>query len=573
MRRLTFSLLMLAFPAPAALAAPLVNAGPDRVGAVGQAVELAGSISGLSAMDFWVADGNSSPAFNNKIMRYNSTTGLTAIGPIQTAGGSIHGWPSDMLKINGVFYGIDTFWRRLYTIDPDTGIVSPILPSNNTNPNLLSSLAYDPTQNILYACDYSEHRLHSFNRTTGLTTFLAQMPLNDVHALEYVNGLLYCIDNATQALYSFPPPTSSNVQLTFRCTLPLASDELYDELVYFRGEFYASFHYLVGGVATAQVRKINISTGQTTPIGPALAPTSCHTLYIVSLPEDAAWSVVSGPGSVTFAAPSSPTSTANFSQPGTYLLQLTVFADPAPVSDTVTVTVYLNVDCNSNGTADGVELAGGGAGDCNSNGTPDSCDIAGGAADCGTDGTPDVCQLAGQDCNTDGTLDVCQLGGEDCDTDGSLEACEPPHADCNTDGSPDDCELAGQDCNTNQVPDVCDLAANAPDCNTNGVTDVCELPGQDCNTNELLDVCELTGGDCNTNATLDACDLAVGAHDCNTNGRPDVCDVPALDPDMFVQLLLGMANAPELICLHDQNDDGVIDGEDIPWFVRRRLGP
>jgi hypothetical protein len=89
------------------------------------------------------------------LVNYDSVTGVT-LSPrsLQTTGGTIYGWPSDLVRINGVVYGIDTFWRQLYTLDPVTAYVTPIIPSPNNNPNLMSSLAYDATHDVLYVSDY-----------------------------------------------------------------------------------------------------------------------------------------------------------------------------------------------------------------------------------------------------------------------------------------------------------------------------------------------------------------------------------------------------------------------------------
>jgi hypothetical protein len=51
------------------------------------------------------------------------------------------------------------------------------------------------------------------------------------------------------------------------------------------------------------------------------------------------WSVVSGPGTVTFANPSAPSTTASFSDPGTYVLRLTADDSALQASDDLTVSV------------------------------------------------------------------------------------------------------------------------------------------------------------------------------------------------------------------------------------------
>src|SRR5678815_923367 len=52
------------------------------------------------------------------------------------------------------------------------------------------------------------------------------------------------------------------------------------------------------------------------------------------------WSVVSGPGNVTFADASAATTTATFSAPGTYILKLTANDTEFTVDDQLTITVY-----------------------------------------------------------------------------------------------------------------------------------------------------------------------------------------------------------------------------------------
>src|SRR5262249_44614435 len=51
------------------------------------------------------------------------------------------------------------------------------------------------------------------------------------------------------------------------------------------------------------------------------------------------WSVVSGPGSVQFSAPTSTTTSATFDSPGTYILRLSANDTELEASDDVTITV------------------------------------------------------------------------------------------------------------------------------------------------------------------------------------------------------------------------------------------
>jgi hypothetical protein len=69
----------------------------------------------------------------------------------------------------------------------------------------------------------------------------------------------------------------------------------------------------------------------------------------------AAWSKLSGPGTVTFANPSAST-TATFSTAGTYVLQLTASDSVLTGTSNVTVTVLAPGDFNGDGKVDGVDF-------------------------------------------------------------------------------------------------------------------------------------------------------------------------------------------------------------------------
>ncbi len=81
-------------------------------------------------------------------------------------------------------------------------------------------------------------------------------------------------------------------------------------------------------------------------------------------------------------------------------------------------------------------------------------------------------------------------------------------------------------------------------------------------------------GDCNENGSHDSLDIAGGlSEDCNGNGIPDECESEAGDIEVFVSQLLAEVPDPSLLCLLDQNGDGVLDGLDIQLFVDSLLGP
>ncbi len=57
------------------------------------------------------------------------------------------------------------------------------------------------------------------------------------------------------------------------------------------------------------------------------------------------------------------------------------------------------------------------------------------------------------------------------------------------------------------------------------------------------------------------------SHDCNGNGLPDESDPESTDVGLFVNLLLSDSPAPTLVCMLDQNGDGLLNGADIQGFV------
>jgi len=138
--------------------------------------------------------------------------------------------------------------------------------------------------------------------------------------------------------------------------------------------------------------------------------------------------------------------------------------------------------------------------DCNGNLVPDAIDIARATSlDANDDGIPDECQ----DCNSNGTLDPVEIAGgaPDIDGNGLLDACE---SDCNGNGLPDAYETRvgiSPDLDGNDRPDGCD-----PDCNANGELDWAEIKADltlDLDRNRVLDDCQ----DCNSNGQSDWLDV------------------------------------------------------------------
>jgi hypothetical protein len=102
-----------------------------------------------------------------------------------------------------------------------------------------------------------------------------------------------------------------------------------------------SFAIAATGGATNQAPTVNAGADRTItlPATAALAATVSDDGLPAGSSLTRSWTRASGPGTVTFSAPSSATTSASFSTAGTYVLRLTVSDGALSTSDTVTVTV------------------------------------------------------------------------------------------------------------------------------------------------------------------------------------------------------------------------------------------
>jgi hypothetical protein len=226
-------------------------------------------------LDFWVADGNG--ATENHLVKYNSTTGITSV-PLLDSQNQIYGWPSDLIRVGSTIYGIDTAHRSFYTLNGDSGLVTPI---GTFALGSASGLAYDVSNDVMYVSSYSQSNLFTLNRTTGATDlWLHHSALQSIRGIAFnnANGLLYAVSLAGNILSIDPVSKSVQTAVTPVNDVP---GSFYDELAFFNGELYAP--YVGANYSTAQVRKIDLTTGAVTDIGPLLTDVSAHTVVINSV--------------------------------------------------------------------------------------------------------------------------------------------------------------------------------------------------------------------------------------------------------------------------------------------------
>ena len=102
-------------------------------------------------------------------------------------------------------------------------------------------------------------------------------------AFNTADHLLYAQSAASGNLMTIDPVSKS---ITTLFNMSDGSGGFYDELTFFNGELYGNWVNGSGpNQTTAQLRRIDITTGATTDIGPLVTDISAHSLFIVSIPE------------------------------------------------------------------------------------------------------------------------------------------------------------------------------------------------------------------------------------------------------------------------------------------------
>ncbi len=338
------------------------DAGPDATIAWPNALQLNASVVGRAPLEWWTADGNN--ATEDMLVRASEIKGTLAVGPLRTAAGTALGWPGDLVEINGVLWGIDVGQRRLYTLDPTSGIGTLIGSSAfAVRYTSVNSLAYDAVNDRLFGVDTAKKQLLTFNRATGQVTdvggtTLVGYPLVRSLAYDAASDRLFAQDTSSGWLLSIHPTTGV---VTRSAWLMPNSSWRVEELEFFGGELFASRGlFSMGILSSGQLARLDRTSGAYADIGAPLLEVSPHCLHVVSVPERVQWSVLSGSGSATFSDATALDSQVTFGAAGVYVLELTVYTANGALSDSVVVTAdgcpsdpleILPGNCHPNGTA------------------------------------------------------------------------------------------------------------------------------------------------------------------------------------------------------------------------------
>lgn len=515
-----------------AFAVPTANAGPDAAVSLGDSYILQGAVE-LSPLEFWTADGNN--ATEDMLIKYNELTGISAVGPILSTEPTprFFGYPSDLQRVGNLVYGIETYHRQFYLLDPNTGAATVIGP--RTPQTGIMSLAYDSVNDRMFAVDVPSDKLVRINRATGVTTNVGLIGAiyGNTRALAYdkISGLLYAAhknsSNQLTTLYTVNP---SNMQLSEVMVIPTNAFQLYDELEFHNDELYAVLS--LGPFTSCQLQHINLDTLAITNVGPVIPNVSAHSLVIQTAPEDFAWSVVSGPGVVTFDDTGLVDSEVSFSEPGTYVLALTVYAEAGPVIDNVSIEVTSGA-CQIDTDADGIV-------DCLDECPNDPLKSVMGQCGCGieetdTDGDGqadcvDGCPLDAEK-STPGT---CGCGIVDTDSDGDGTA------NC-VDGCPNDagkiesglcgCGLSDADSDGDGTVDCLDGCPSDPNKTSDGVCG-CGISDGDFDGDGALDCLEECPADPGK-ILPGLCGCGIADTDSDGDQTPDCLDGCPHDPNLI----------------------------------------
>ncbi len=334
------ALIVLALLAPATSAQVQVHAGPNQRLPVGQTLtRLDGKVRNVSPLSFWVADGDG--ATEDRLLQWHDQTGLTTVGPLTDGAGKTYGWPSDFEEIHGVVYGIETFHKKLYTLDANSGLCTPV--GGTQGFSRLFGLSHDAQNDKLYGVDQASRKLLTFDRTTGAATVVLILPgsFTDIRGIAYCggDGKVYFCDDTTETLQRVDPATKVVEHVL---DLNDGPDAKVDEIEFHAGALFCSYRTFDPATAlwSMQLARIDLVDEIAIPYGPVIPDCSAHSLLIRSVPEIVRWEQLSGPLPAHVVDKSDPKSAVRFDSPGRYVFELRASTfSLVRASDQVTIVV------------------------------------------------------------------------------------------------------------------------------------------------------------------------------------------------------------------------------------------
>ncbi len=555
------------------------EAGPAQNVAHPAPATLQGAVVNSTPLQWWTSDGNN--ATEDHLLKW-LTGNVTAVGPLQDAQGGLYGYPTDLVDINGVMYGVDATRRQLYTVNTSTGLVTPVGAPFSSNWANVHGLAWDSAGQRLFAIDLVRKQILRIDPSNGVVTtvgFSTLAGLTGLRSLAYraSDDRLFAVDFNSGQLLRMNPTTGAITQSVAMAPNPGARIE---ELAFHGGRLYGTNGLLTAGFLTAgQLVEINPDSGAWTALGGVLNDCSAHSLVVKGIPETFEWSQAGGPGVATFVNAQALDTQVSFSEPGVYTLRLTVFTLNGPVDDVVEI---ISDACPSDpdkvlpgacgcGVSD-ADTDGDGTLDCFDGCPADPAKIDPGICGCGesdVDSDGDGAADCIDGCPSDPAKTspgLCGCGVSDADDDGDgvancLELCpddplklEPgacgcgvPDVDSDGDGVLDCLEQCPDD-PLKLDPGLCGCGVSDADTDLDGVVDCLDNcaalanPTQDDTDGDgrgdACDNCPLHVNpdqlDCDGDLAGDVCEIATGAElDQNLNGVPDNCEGPTGTPFCF----------------------------------------
>ena len=233
-------------------------------------------------LSFWTGDGDH--ATEDMLIKYDSQSGVSYLGPLRNKEGIRFGWPSDFARVGKSIYGVDADRRRLYKLDGESGIVEPV--GGRMRYQRVFGLAYDETHCKLYALDNTSRKLLLLDSRTGGASEVFTLPALhlDIRGLAFNSGenKLYYSDESTKAIYSCDPNIGTP-QIVMK--LPNTPQAIIEELEFYEGRLFASYVTFQNSVWHMQIMEMDPKLNSLHPIGPVLKDLSGHCLLINSMPR------------------------------------------------------------------------------------------------------------------------------------------------------------------------------------------------------------------------------------------------------------------------------------------------